>query len=113
MKTIKINDFADFLEDNDWTQKTDWEIHTEENGVFSGVAWVISTSGDVEISYSELFSFEKDNEESLSTTEADDFLTIEGAIIINDDGNKVSDPDWRVEVGSYFKDIDYRKIIKN
>lgn len=113
MKKVNINDFALFLESNDWTQETDWETHTEENGVFSGVAWVTSTSGDVEISYSEYFSFEKDKEESLSTTEADDFLTIEGAVIVDDDGNKVPKSEWYAEVGSYFKDIDYSKIIKS
>ena len=130
MKTISIAEFETLVARNDWQREQDHEVverldrqveeWDEENGSLDliyiphvwGWASKTSTLDGIKITYTESFSYDECDPDSLSTgTEGqDDVWSVEGVAVVDEDGEELNAHELADYLDSYFSKIDFSKI---
>ena len=127
MKTISIADFKTLVARNDWQREQDhdvvecldrqaseWDEETESVDLIDipfawGWASKTSTLDGIEITYTEGFSYDECDPESLSTGTAgqDDVWTVEGVLVVDEDGDELTAHEVGYYLGADYSSIDY------
>lgn len=127
MKTISIAEFETLVARNDWQREQDHEVverldrqveeWDEENESLDlidiphvwGWASKTSTLDGIKITYTEGFNYDEYNPDSLFTgTEGqDDVWSIEGVVVVDEDGDELSAHELADYLNSDFSSIDY------
>ena len=127
MKTISIAEFKTLVARNDWQREQDHEVverldrqveeWDEENESLDlidiphvwGWAAKTSTLDGIKITYTEGFNYDECDPDSLSTgTEGqDDVWSVEGAVVVDEDGDELNAHELADYLDSDFSSIDY------
>lgn len=130
MKTISIAEFEILVARNDWQREQDHEVvelhdrqveeWDEENQSFDVIhiphawGWASKTSilDDIKITYTEGFNYDECDPNSLSTgTEGqDDVWSVEGVVVVDEDGDEINAHDLADYLDSDFSNIDYSEL---
>lgn len=130
MRTISINEFEALIARNDWLREEDYEVvdrlnrqierWDEEDGSLElvdiphvwGCASKTSSIDSIKITYTEGFNYDECDPASLSTgTEGqDDVWSVEGVLVIDEDGDALSEHELADYLSSDFSSIDYRVL---
>lgn len=127
MKTISITDFEKLVALKNWKREQEFvaierttrqdEEYDPESGYHNQVeiphvyGWVTKTStlDNIKIAYTESFNFDENDFDTLSTgTEGmDDVWSLDGAIVVDDEGDELDVYDLAAYLDSRFTEIDY------
>lgn len=127
MKTISIAEFETLVARNDWQREQDhevverldreveeWDEETESLDLIDiphvwGWASKISTLGGIKITYTEGFNYDECEPDSLSTgTEGqDDVWSVEGIVVVDEEGGELNAHELADYLNSDFSSIDY------
>ena len=127
MKTISIAEFETLVARNDWQREQDhevvertnrqaeeWDDENESLDLIDishvwGWASKTSTIDDIKITYTQSFSYDEYDTDSLSTktVEQGDVWSVEGVVVVDEDGDQVNAHELADYLDSYFSSIDY------
>lgn len=130
MKTITITEFEALASNNNWQRKQEHEVvdrtnrqtekWNEEKASFEQIdipcAWgwatKISTLDEIKITYTESFNYDEYEPDSLSTgTEGQhDVWSVEGVVVVDEDGEELNAHELSDYLNSDFSSIDYNAL---
>lgn len=130
MKTISITEFETLVARNDWQREQDhevvehldrqveeWDEESESLDLIDiphvwGWAFKTSTLNDIKITYTETFNYDECNPDSLFTgTEGlDDVWSVEGILVVDEDGDELNAHELADYLDSDFSSIDYSML---
>ena len=132
MKTISITEFETLVDRDDWQHDDDWEFldrvdrqveewddENESPDVLNiphvrGFGFKISTLDGIKITYAEGLDYDEYDPESVSTgTEGlDDVWTVEGVVVVDEDGDELNADELAEYLDSDFSTIDYNSLLE-
>lgn len=131
MKTISIDEFKNLIANGDWQRNQDYEIverlerhdenwdnESEKRNLIvipcaHGWASKTSTLDQVQITYTEQFSYDEYEPDSLTSgiEQLDEAWSLKGVIVTDEDGEALTNGELSVYLNSEFSSIDYDSFI--